>query len=91
VWLTGVSFEDRLETSGNSQLRLVVHGACFLGASGKELSAIQEFEERVKRNPALVSHSSMVNLEQIDAQVDQHRRYTYRTFQLTYRSEREAL
>ena len=80
VWFTGLLFEDRLDTSGNAQARLVVSGACFLGASGNELAAIQEFEDRIKRSPVLLGESGTSQMEQINAQTDP-RKYTYRTFQ----------
>jgi len=88
VWLTNLSFEDRVdEATGKSQFRLSVGGACFRQGEGlEELTAIQEFEQRVKQNPALFSGSGFVQLEGINAQTQA--KYTYRTFQLSCQSGR---
>ncbi len=87
VWLTGLKFDNQLDPSGKSNVHLLVDGACFLGASGQELSAIQELEERVKKNPTLTAGFSATQLEQISAEVDHEREVAYRTFQLNCQSQ----
>ena len=89
VWLTGMEFENTMDQTGKSQARLTVKGACYLGASGRELSTIQEFEARVKRSPALVSDFATTQLEQIQAQVDGRQQYSFRSFQLSCESGRK--
>ncbi len=85
VWLTDLTFEDRLEAGGQGHSRMVVRGACYLGASGEEIAAIQDFEERVKHNPSLFKGFTAARLDQIDAETDRQQ-FTYRTFQLQCQS-----
>ena len=89
VWITSLSFEDRLEATGDSQVQMTVGGACFLGVSGQEFTAIQTFEERFKHNPALLKGFMVAQLDQINAQTDGQRHYTYRTFRLNCHSNRK--
>ena len=86
VWITGLTFEDRMSPSGKKQFRMAIRGACFLGETGQELSAIHTFEEQVKRNPAFFSGFSVVQVDQIDAKTSAEQ--TYRAFQLNCNSER---
>ena len=88
VWITAMTFEDRIDLSGKSMLRLDVNGACFLGGHGEEVSAIQTFERRVKDNAALFKGFQIAQLGQISAQTDLQRQAVYRTFQLNCRSDR---
>ena len=88
VWITSLTYDNRMDASGKSQPQLAVNGACFLGGSGQELSAIQAFEERIKRNATLFSGFTVAQVGQINAQTDSMRQATYRTFQLNCRSDR---
>ncbi len=90
MWLTGLEFEGRPDVTGRSQVTLKVNGACYLEQPGKELSAIQAFEARIKSDPALFEGFTAARVEQIREQVkDQdQRQYTYRTFQLNCRGDR---
>ncbi|MBI4341186.1 MAG: pilus assembly protein PilM [Candidatus Omnitrophica bacterium] len=98
VWLTGVTFEDRFDAASPAaggkmnlgrQAKLVVSGACFLGASGQELQAIQEFEARVKSSPQLQRGLGQVRVGKVDAASDNAqnpRAHPYKTFQLDCQS-----
>lgn len=83
VWITGLDYEDPLDGSGKSQPRLSLKGACFLGDAGKELSAIQQFEEQVKRSPMFFLGFGTAQLAQ--GQATAREQSTYRTFQLNCR------
>lgn len=90
IWMTNLTFDNPVDaTSGKSQPYLTVSGACFLGASGQEFTAIQGFEDQVKKDAALFKGFDVAQLGQITASTDQRQRYTYRTFQLNCRSERK--
>lgn len=90
VWLTGVTYEDRMEGSAKQQMmRLLVKGACFLGEDGQELSAIQDMESRIKQDPRFFQGFNDGRLEEVAAQKDAQRSYSYRTFQLKCSSERK--
>lgn len=90
VWLTELSFDDVLETTGKGQPQLKVNGACFLGEPGRELTAIQKFEEQIKQNRSFASGFTDARLGQIGGETQQtDRQYTYRTFQLNCNSERK--
>ena len=82
VWLTGLSFDDRLDSSASAQTQLLVNGSCYLGQAAEELSAIQTFEERLKRNSIFLAGFKATHLEQINVQTHPQQQYTYRTFQL---------
>jgi hypothetical protein len=88
VWLTGFLYEDRNDTFEKPQRRFLMKGACFLGADGPELGAIQALEGRIKQNAAFFKGFTSSRLEEIAAQQDVQQRYTYRTFQLTCSSDR---
>lgn len=89
VWLTGLTYADRADGSAGQHLRALVRGACFLGNDGSELDAIQELENRMKRNARFFTGFSTSRLEEIAAQQDYQREYTYRTFQLNCSSEQK--
>jgi len=99
MWLTGITFEDKLNVSGGAaagknksarQAKLVVNGACFLGMAGGELKAIQEFEARVKNNPQLQYGLGQVRMGKVDAASsnaqETQQPYSYKTFQLSCQS-----
>ena len=88
VWLTGFTYQNELVATGQSQALLTLHGACFLGGENQELSAIRQFEEALKHHPAFFQGFSSSQMKEISAQMDPRQRYTYRTFQLTYSTER---
>lgn len=88
VWITSMTYDDRTDLNGKSSLRLDVNGACYLGGNGEEVTAIQNFEKRVKGNAALFQGFQVAQLGQISAQADAQRQTTYRTFQLNCRSDR---
>jgi Tfp pilus assembly PilM family ATPase len=87
IWLTNVSFENRMDEAGKSRFQMMVRGACYLGEAGQELGAIQRFGERVKRNQSFISGFSLAQVEQINAQVSPTM-HEYRSFQLNCNSER---
>ena len=91
MWLTEIAFEEKPDAMGKSQVTMKVQGACFLDQVGKELSAIQAFEARVKKNPSLFRGFQGASVEQIREQVkeEDEAQYTYRTFQLHCRSDRK--
>lgn len=89
VWLTGLTFEDPMDpVTGRGRPRLLVEGACLLGETGKELRAIQAFEDTMQRNPRFVEGFSTAQLDQISVESSPSSQYTYRTFQLNCQSER---
>lgn len=88
MWITRLTFEEIPDGAGTTQVSLKVSGACYLAQSGKELSAIRAFEERVKGTPALFRGFKAARVEQIKEQVGPHQ-YTYQTFQLDCRSGKE--
>lgn len=87
MWITKLTFDETPDAAGKSQVSLKVSGACYLQQSGKELSAIQTFGERVKGIPAFFDGFAAATVEQIKEQSQQQ--YTYRTFQLDCRSEQQ--
>lgn len=88
VWFMGLTFEDRPDAGGRSQFRLSLNGACFLGDSTKELSAIQQFEEQVKRNETLFQGFQTARVGQINMQAYASSQYTFQTFQLDCNSSK---
>ena len=82
IWLTGLSFDYAPDHTGQRQPRLVLQGACRLGEAGKELAAIQAFEEQVESSAALFAGFRTGQIDQIKTQADPKRQYTYQTFQL---------
>jgi len=93
MWLTGLSFEERPDpNTGKGQVTLRISGACYLEQPAKELSAIQDFEAKVRGNPALFDGFDTARVEQIREQSKDVDRtsYTYRTFQLNCASNRRS-
>ncbi len=87
VWLTGLTFDGKWDANGKNQVKLTVNGACYLGEGGKELSAIQEFESRVKQDQKVLKGLTTAQLGQINAQSGPREQpYTYRTFALNCQS-----
>jgi hypothetical protein len=91
MWLTEVIFEEKPDASGKDQLMMKVSGACYLEQVGRELSAIQAFEARVKNTPALFQGFHTASVQQIREQIKErdNAQYTYRTFQLHCQSDRK--
>lgn len=89
VWLTNVTFENRVDPAGKSSgsTKLSLNGACFLGGNGQELGAIQEFERRIRRNAAL-GGIGVTQLGNIAAQADTQKQ-SFRTFQLNCQSTKK--
>jgi len=87
IWVTELNFEERFDQKGKSQMSLTVSGACYLGETGSELGAIQDFEAHLKQNTTLSEGFQAVRIGKIDAQTDARRQLTYRTFQVDCRSE----
>ena len=81
LWLTHVSFEDAMTPSGRSQARMAIRGACYLGQSDREMGAIHQFEEQVKRDQKFFTGFSVAQVDSIDAQQTPEQR-SYRAFQL---------
>ena len=88
MWITRLTFEEIPDGAGTTQVSLKVSGACYLQQSGKELSAIRAFEDRVKSTPVLFRGFKTARVEQIKEQVGPHQS-TYQTFQLDCRSGRD--
>jgi len=87
VWLTGLTYENRLDLSGRitgnaASARLSLFGACFLGGSDRELSAIQELETRLKGSARLLESFGSIRLGKIDATTAPQQDTSYRVFQL---------
>ena len=90
VWLTGLTFEDALDPeTGMGRPHLLIQGACLLGDSGKELQAIQAFEQQVQQDPRFLEGFSAAQLDQISVEPNPLHQYTYRTFQLNCASGRQ--
>ncbi len=90
VWFTEMVFEDLpdRETGGHA-LNLTVKGACFLGQPEQELAAIQEFADRIKRDPRFFQGFQVAQIEEVQATVDEDRGITYQTFRLNCKSSRK--
>lgn len=90
MWLTEILFEEKLDPNETRPVTMKVSGACYLEQAGKELSAIQAFESRVKNTPALFQGFQVAAVEQITEQrkAQDKTQVTYRTFQLQCRSDR---
>ncbi len=86
VWLTSFTFEGQPDAAGHVRLVFNVSGACFLGGSDKELLAIQELTDRIKKNAAFHSGFRISQLGQVNSALDQSTRQMYRTFQLSCNS-----
>ncbi len=86
VWLTSLSYDNRMERGGVADLKLLVDGACFLGEPAQELVAIQKFEQQVKQDSLFASGFSSMRVQQINAEVSQNGNFNYRTFQLECKS-----
>lgn len=82
VWLMDFDYLDELDITGASQPKLTLNGACFLGGDGKELSAIQDFEQNIKKNNTFLKGFNAVQLERIEERLEnqEEKRYSYRTF-----------
>jgi hypothetical protein len=81
IWLTGFSYEDIVSgQTGRSAYQLNVRGACDLREGGDEVLAIQDFEDRVRRNAQLFKgfDTAQIN-ESSEREEGEHR---YRAFQL---------
>jgi len=91
MWLTEILFEEQLDSNETRPVTMKVSGACYLEQAGKELSAIQAFESRVKNTPALFQGFQVAAVEQIAEQMraQDKTQVTYRTFQLQCRSDRK--
>lgn len=79
VWFTGIAFQEGID---GQKKRLSVTGACFLPESGRQLTAIQKFEEQVKRNPIFAGGFRIAQVGQIKIRSEDPERPSYRTFQL---------
>ena len=88
VWLTQLAYEGRLDATGKIPARLLVGGACFLGEATQELSAIQQFEERLKRNPQFLRGFGAARLDHISVETSEQPKLTYRTFQVNCQPNR---
>ncbi|MDP3722130.1 MAG: pilus assembly protein PilM [Candidatus Omnitrophota bacterium] len=88
VWLTGIAYGGPFDAAGKSPARLLVNGASFLGEAGQELSAIQQFEEHLRRYPKLLNVFSSAQLDRISVQTQPETQATYRTFQLNCQPSR---
>lgn len=90
VWITKLLYEQKMDASGAALPRLAVNGSCYLGEATKELSAIQQFQDQVKRHAQLFEGFASTQLDQINAAKDQQRpEYTVRTFQLNCSASRK--
>lgn len=89
VWLTGVSFDNPLDDIGRAQAKLSIQGSCYLGEAGKELNAIQQFEDQLKRNAAFVRGFGSAQVDRIAAEAGPNQRYMYRTFQFNCQPSRK--
>ena len=84
VWLMDLSFTGQVATTASPQATLNIRGACFLGqqGSGDEQEAIYQFEDQLKRHPAFANGFGAVQLDRVEANIDQNQQSTYRTFEL---------
>ena len=88
IWLTSFTYDDTLAVDGTSQRMGVVSGACFLGERGRELAAIQAFDDVARHNAAFFQGFVSAQLKEISDQLAPNQRNPYRTFQLNYASSR---
>lgn len=88
MWLNELSYDDKIELSGKSQLRLMVKGACYLGEAGREATAMFEFENRIKHHPVFSKGFGVTRLEEVRTQGEREGQYAYGTFALNCASDR---
>ena len=71
-------------------MRLTVKGACYRGEADQDLSAIQQFGQQMKQNPAFFKGFATAWLDEITEQTSTapEPEYTYRTFEYNCESER---
>jgi len=88
VWLTNLMFEGHPAVLGQTELRWLMKGACFLNDTQQELSAIQTFEERIKGNPEFFHGFTRGRLEEVRTQSDLQGSSPYQTFKADFTSGR---
>jgi Tfp pilus assembly PilM family ATPase/Tfp pilus assembly protein PilN len=93
IWLTELTYNNEMKTNGKQLLKMSIDGACFLGEAGKELSAIQRFEQDMKKNEVFLAGFSSAQMEQVNVefvrQQQNQEQYTYRSFQLNCASSQK--
>lgn len=84
IWLEGLTYQDQLlEKSDKNKTSLNLRGACYLPERGKELGAISDLTQRIKRDPDFFRGFTSAQLGQIAQAEDALKQYTYQTFQVT--------
>lgn len=82
VWLSELSYDNKLESNGKSTVGLSIDGACYLGEPAKELVAIQAFESNVKKDRLFAAGFQSMRIQKINAEVSRDGNFNYRTFEL---------
>lgn len=80
LWLTSVTITDTPGADGMSSPLVNVGGSCYLGVPDRELAAIQEFQDRLKRDHGFTEGLKSTRIEEIRAESGDP---SYRAFRLT--------
>jgi Tfp pilus assembly PilM family ATPase len=87
LWFTSITYEAALDPQGKAYPKLAVKGACYLNQTEQEVTAIQSFEQQVRRSAMTLGVFSTTRLGQIDAATTTRPDANYHTFQLTCQNE----
>jgi Tfp pilus assembly PilM family ATPase len=87
MWLDSISYTNRLANLESWQPSLILRGACLLPDVEQELEVISDFAQQIKQDPTFFHGFADAKLEEILANEDVNRRYSYRTFRLSCQTQ----
>ena len=87
MWLDSINYANRLQNLDSWQPSLTLRGACLLPDVEQELALISDFAQRIKQDPTFFHGFAGAQLGEILANEDATRRYSYRTFRLSYQTQ----
>ncbi|MBI3324219.1 MAG: pilus assembly protein PilM [Candidatus Omnitrophica bacterium] len=88
IWLDSLTYQDRLDTVAQRQpMSVSLKAGCFLPATGRELTVIGEFVQKLKKDSRFFQGLAGSQLGEIAVARDSTRRYSFRTFLLTCAAE----
>lgn len=80
VWLTGVTITETPGVEGSTGLQVAVKGACYLGEADQEMGAIQDYQDRLKRDAKFAEGLKSTRIDEISADAAEP---VHRMFRLT--------
>ena len=89
IWLDGLSYQDHFEPTGAHQVAMTLQGSCFLIEPGDEVDVISQLASQLKQTPSFFQGFVMSQLGEI-ATRDAGNQTSYRTFTLTYNSQKRS-